>query len=244
MRAAVELGDRNGVEHAGLVVVGNLDVVRAQREVLKLAHLAGVDGVDLRVALVLDGGGGVDALGGAQHRGERHLAGGGRLDGRHGVALAGGDPAAVDEHGETVVRFEGHERLIRGAGLDGAQTQEDFLVREVAALQRDAGPFLVGDFAGGRHRISERDGIGLVGGLDLVIALDDIVVLAQLPRRERGECEVGKDHDEEREQNPLGLEKRLQHSWEVYAFSRIQSSSPGTAASMFLRVVVKSSSVP
>ena len=82
-----------------------------------------MDGVDLLVALLLNGGGLVLGFVGADHAGNSGFArrSGGNI--RYSVGLAGLDPAAVNQDGQPGIGTEGDQGLIRGAGLGRAQAQ-------------------------------------------------------------------------------------------------------------------------
>ena len=198
MVAAVELRDGHGVEHAGLVG-GELDVVVGQGGVDKRGNLLRMDGVDLLVALLLNGGGLVLGLVGADHAGKRGLARGSIRDIRHGVGLAGLDPAAVDQDGQAGIGAEGNQGLVGRAGIDRAQAQQHLILRQVMAVQGGAGPLIVLDGAVAIHEVFHRLGVSLIGVGDELVAFHNVIVLAQLPRGKDGKSEVGKGHDEQQQ---------------------------------------------
>ena len=203
MVAPVDLGDGNRVENARFVG-RKLDVIGAQFGIGQLRNLFGVHGVDLRVALAINGRGLVFRLALAHEAldGRSFLRGAGNV--RHGIGLPSGQPPAVYQEGRPIVGLEGHERLVRRARIDGTQAQQHLLVRQVVPGQRDAGPFLtvfrraaIVDRAVNRHRI------GIVSGFDLLVPRDNLVVFAQLPRGQDGKGEVGKNDYEQGEKYPV-----------------------------------------
>ena len=78
-------------------------------DVDKLCYLLRIDGVDLGVSLLLNGGGGVLALVVARHAHDGDFVVGGRIDLGHGIALIRGHPAAVDQEGLTGFGFKGDQ---------------------------------------------------------------------------------------------------------------------------------------
>ncbi len=163
--------------------------------------------------------------------------------------------SAIDEDRATVVQAERRQDLVRRCALDGLQSNEDVGVRQIGACRGDVSPFVVRCDRRIGDDITDRHGLRVDRVRDQIIAVLGLRVLAELPRSEHGEAQVGEEPDHSCQYQPTGPQQEFQssHTSTVSvartgvnfapgsARSRIQSSMSGMAASIWSRTSSKSS---
>ena len=140
----------------------------------------------------------------------------------NGIALIRGYPAAVDQESLAGVGLKGNQRLEARSGLHRAQAQEHLILRKVVAGQLRAFPLLAQGAIGGKD-LGDRLGVGVVGLLNEVVALHNLVVFIQLPRCEHRERQIGKGDDEDEKEHPPRLEECLEHDDQSSSRKRLSS---------------------
>ena len=95
-----------------------------------------------------------------------------------------------------------------GGGVDRTVAHQDLILGQIVALKDDPRPFLLRlNAALGVEDLLGGDGLDLEGGLDLIVALDDGTVPAQLPWGQKGKGEIGEGDDGEDTEHPAGPEE-------------------------------------
>ena len=114
----------------------------------------------------------------------------------------------VDQDDLTGVQLEGSQGMEGRGGVDRTVAHQHLILGQVVALKDHPGPFLPGlDTAPGVKDLLGGDGLDLEGGFDLLVALDDSAIPAQLPRRQKGKGDVGESDDGKDTEHPAGPEE-------------------------------------
>ena len=206
MITPIQFGDGNKMQQPRLVV-GKLHIVLGQRQPLDLADLLRVDAIHLLRVYIGAGRGLGLLLVDPGVRQDRHLTGWCRRD-RGFLVRGGGLKTPVDQDDLPGIQLERGERLQRRGGFHRPQPQNHLLVGEIPAGEGHPHPLLIvlnHTVAGENIRIGFRIHIECV--LDVIIAVHDLCVLAQLPGRQNSESRIGETDDQQEGNDPAGGDK-------------------------------------
>lgn len=120
----------------------------------------------------------------ADHAGKLHLTGGGGFQViRDHVAVTGFNPAAIDQNDITGGGFKRNQGLIGRTGCHRAHAQQRLILIEILPGEVDAGPFFIRvNRAVFIEHVLIRHGVGFKRGFELVVALNNVIILVELPR--------------------------------------------------------------